>query len=175
VAEVTNILPAHPASFEEAAPQIRKSLQAEGLEVLLSQKSSDLVAKTKAMNGDLKKAAASMGLEVKTSPDVDRAASIEGVGAATTIPDLFAKPVGDVLGPVTVEGQRVVAKIVSKTPADMAGLAAQSATIRDDIKSKRARDRNLLFEDGVREALMKQGKIKINQDAINRVVAALQG
>ncbi len=175
VAEVTNILPAHPASFEEAQSQIRKALQAEGLEVLLSQKSSDLVAKTKAMNGDLKKAASSMGLEVKTSPDVDRAASIEGIGSATSVPDLFTKQVGDIIGPVTIEGQRVVAKIVSKSSADMAGFAAQSASIRDDIKSKRARERNLMFEDGVRQALTKEGKIKVNQSVIDRVVAALRG
>jgi hypothetical protein len=40
--------------------------------------------------------------------------------------------------------------------------------IRDDIKSQRARDRNTLFETGVREDLRKQGKIKYHQDVIDR-------
>jgi peptidyl-prolyl cis-trans isomerase D len=172
VAVVTGVIPAHPSSYEEALSDVKKGYQAESLEVLISQKASDLYSKTKAMNGDLKKAAASMGLEMKSSPEVDRAGSIEGIGSATTIPDLFTKPVGDLIGPQTVEGKRVLVKIVGKTQADLAGLAAQSATIRDEIKSKRARERNMMFEDGVRQKLTQEGKIKIHQDVIDRVVAA---
>jgi peptidyl-prolyl cis-trans isomerase D len=171
VALVTNVNPAHPSSFEESEAQIKKALTTERLEVLLSQKSSDLVAKTKAMNGDLKKAAAFMGLEMKTSLDVDRVASIEGIGTATTIPGLFEKPVGDILGPVTLDNQRVVAKIVSKTEPDMAAMATQITAIRNDLKSKLARERNQIFEDGVRQTLEKEGKIKIHKDVIDRIVA----
>ena len=171
VAVVTNVNPAHASSFEEAEAQIKKSLTAERLEVLLSQKTSDLVSKTKAMGGDLKKAAASMGLEMKTSPDVDRVASIEGVGAATTIPGLFDHPVGDILGPVTLDNQRVVAKIISKTEPNASGMAAQIAGIRNDLKQKLARERNQIFEDGVRQALQKEGKIKVHQDVIDRIVS----
>jgi hypothetical protein len=175
VAVVTAVTPAHPATFEEAQPQIRKALLSERTEVLLSQKASDLVAKTKALNGDLKKAAASMGLEMKTSPDVDRSASIEGIGGATTIPDLFTKPAGEIIGPITLDGQRVVAKVISKTEPDPAGMAAQMAVIRNDLRSKRARERNQVFEDGVRQMLTKEGKIKVNQDAIDRIVAGYRG
>jgi peptidyl-prolyl cis-trans isomerase D len=171
VAIVTNVNPAHPSTFEEAEPQIKKSLTAERLEVLLSQKSSDLISKAKAMNGDLKKAAASMGLEMKTSPDVDRMASIEGIGSATTVPGLFDHATGDILGPVTLDNQRVVAKIVSKTEPDAAGMAAQTTAIRNDLKQKLARERNQIFEDGVRQTLQKEGKIKVHQDVIDRIVS----
>jgi uncharacterized alkaline shock family protein YloU len=109
---------------------------------------------------------------MKSSTDVDRAGNIEGIGSATTIPDLFSKSIGDLIGPVTVESNRVVAKVVSKTAADPSGLAAQSSTIRDEIKSKRARERNMMFEDGVRQKLTQEGKIKIHQDVIDRVVSA---
>jgi peptidyl-prolyl cis-trans isomerase D len=174
VAVVTGVNPAHPATFEEAQPQIRKALTAERLETLMSQKASDLIAKTKALNGDLKKAAASMGLEAKTSPDVDRVASIEGIGTATTLAGLFEKPVGDILGPVTVENQRVVAKIISKTEPDAAGMAAQMTAIRSDLKGKLARERNEVFQAGIRQALTKQGKIKVHQDVIDRIVAGFR-
>jgi peptidyl-prolyl cis-trans isomerase D len=170
VAMVTNVNPAHPSSFEESQAQIKKSLTAERLETLLSQKASDLVAKTKAMNGDLKKAAASMGLEMKTSPDVDRVASIEGIGSATTLLGLFEKPVGDILGPQTLDNQRVVAKIMSKTEPDTAAMATQITAIRNDLKQKLARERNQIFEDGVRQTLEKEGKIKVHKDVIDRIV-----
>jgi hypothetical protein len=43
--------------------------------------------------------------------------------------------------------------------------------LRDEIKSQKARDRNSLFEAGLREALIKQGKIKIHQPVIDRLLA----
>ena len=90
----------HQASFEEATPAIRSTLQAQGLDVTLTRKASDLIAKTKEMGGDLGKAAKSMGLEVKDiSTDFDRAGAVEGVGSASVVTDAFTKPVGAVFGP----------------------------------------------------------------------------
>jgi hypothetical protein len=111
-----------------------------------------------------------MGLEMKTSPELDRAASIEGVGATTTIAGLFDKPVGDLIGPVTVDEQRVVVKIVTKTEPDPAGMASQLVLIRNDLKGKMARERNQIFEDGIVQLLTKEGKIKKHQDVIDRIV-----
>lgn len=174
IAVVTNVTPAHPASFDEAKPQIRQTLQSQGLEVILTEKSSDLIAKTKENGGDFAKAAKSMGLEVKTTPDFDRQGAVEGVGSATSLPDAFSKPVGSVFGPVNSQGNRVVGKVISRTEPNMSDLAAQSASIRDEIKSRRARERNSIFEDGVRQKLLKDGKIKVHQDVINRLVASYQ-
>ena len=56
----------------------------------------------------------------------------------------------------------------------MSQLPAQRATIRDEIKSQRARDRNMLFETGVKDMLIKQGKIKIHQEVLNRLLATYQ-
>jgi hypothetical protein len=75
------------------------------------------------------------------------------------------------LGPVTLDNQRVVAKIVSKTEPDAAGMATQVTAIRNDLKQKLARERNQIFEDGVRQSLEKEGKIKLHKDVIDRIVA----
>ncbi len=170
VVDVTGMTPAHPSTFEEAQPEIRKALVSQSMEVLLTRKASDLLAKTKELGGDLDRAAKSMGLEVKNSTDFDRQSAVEGVGSASLLPDAFAKPVGTVFGPITAQGNRVIAKVTAHAEADMAKMAATSASIRDEIKSKRARERNTIFEDGVRQRLTKEGKIKTNQDAITRVV-----
>jgi peptidyl-prolyl cis-trans isomerase D len=174
VAEVTAVNPAHPSSYEEAEAQIKKALTAERLEALMNQKTTDLIAKTKALGGDLKKAAASMGLEAKTSAEVDRAASIEGIGTSTTITGVFEKAVGEIVGPVTVDEQKVVAKVIAKNVPDFSQIGPQITIIRNDLKSKLARERNQIFEDGVRETLMKEGKIKKHQDVIDRVVAGFK-
>jgi hypothetical protein len=72
---------------------------------------------------------------------------------------------------VTLDNQRVVAKIVSKTEPDAAAMATQVTAIRNDLKSKLARERNQIFEDGVRQMLEKEGKIKVHKDVIDRIVA----
>jgi hypothetical protein len=124
------------------------------------------------MGGDLSKAAKSMGLDTKTSNDVDRAGNIEGIGMANYVSEGFTKPVGTVFGPVgTPDGGTIVAKVISHGEADLSQLAAQRSTIRDEIKSQRSRERNTLFEGGVKDMLIKQGKIKIHQEVINRLIA----
>ena len=101
---------------------------------------------------------------------MDRQGAIEGVGQATSIETAFSKPVGTLIGPVTVPGGQVVAKVVAQTPADAAGMAAQTDTIRTDLKQQKGRDRAQLFEDGLKARLEQEGKLKIHQDVLTRLV-----
>ena len=170
VASVMDYQAAHPASLEEAKADVRNRASQDKLQKILQQKSNELLAKAQAMGGDLTKAAKEMGIEVKTSPDVNRNAAIEGIGNAGTIPDAFTKPVGALLGPFAVVGGRGIARIVAQVPADLSALPAQTAGIRDELKQQKSRDRSTLFEDGLKKRLQEQGKLKIHQDAITRLV-----
>lgn len=171
MAVVTKSVPVHPAAFEEAQVQARQQLEKEKLSQLVNQRTAQLLEKTRALNGDLRKAAESTGLEVKTSGDFDRHGAIEGLGSAGMLPGAFTAQPGNVFGPVPFGEARVVAKLISKTPPNPADLSAQSTAIRDELKSKKGRERNMLFEDGVRKRLIKEGKVKIHRDVFNRVVA----
>jgi hypothetical protein len=114
-----------------------------------------------------------MGLEAKTSDAVDRAGAIEGLGSAGMFPDAFSKPAGALIGPNGLAADsKVVSKVVEKIPADLSNLAAQRVAIRDQIKSEKGRTRNQLFEEGLKDALIKEGKIKIHQDVIDRMLAS---
>ena len=62
--------------------------------------------------------------------------------------------------------------MVEKLPADMSGLAAQRVAIRDEIKSQKGQARNALFEEGVRDALTEEGKIKVHQEVFDRLLAS---
>lgn len=175
LAVITGSVPLHPATFDEAQTQARQRLEKEKLSQLVEQRASQLAAKTKSLNGDLRKAAESMGLEVKTSGDFDRNGAIEGLGSAGMVPTAFTTPPGSVFGPVSIGESRVIGKVVSKTPPNPADMAAQSQGIRDELKAKKARERNMLFEDGIRKRLIKEGKVKIHRDVFNRVVASYHG
>jgi hypothetical protein len=168
--------PAHPAGFEEVKSKVQDALIKDKLNKLIDQKATQLVEKARADGGDLAAAAKSMGLEVKTSEAVDRAGAIEGLGSAGMLPDAFAKPVGSIIGPNGIAADtKVVAKVVEKVAADPSGLAGQRLAIRDQIKTEKGRARNSLFEEGVRDALTKEGKIKVHQDVIDRLLASYHG
>lgn len=167
---VTDYQPAHQATFDEAKADVRNRAAQEKLQALVAQKAKDLLAKAQAMGGDLEKAGKEMGIEVKTSTDVDRSGAIEGVGQATTFADAFTKPVGSLLGPVTVPGGQVVAKVISKTPADLSALPAQTASIREELKQQKAQQRAQLFESGLRQRLEREGKLKVHNEVLNRIV-----
>jgi len=172
LAIVNDVMPAHPSSFEEVQSQIRDLMVTNRSNAAVQKHANELIEKAKAMGGDLAKAAKSMGLDTKTSNEVDRAGNIEGIGMASYVSEGFTRPDGSVFGPVgTPDGGTIVAKVISHGGADLSQLAAQRSIIRDEIKSQRARERNTLFETGVKDMLIKQGKIKIHQDVINRLIA----
>jgi alkylated DNA nucleotide flippase Atl1 len=91
------------------------------------------------------------------------------------LPDIFSKPAGSLFGPNSIPDAKVVGKVLEHVPADMSGLATQRAAIHDEIKSHMTQDRNALFEEGVRDSLQKEGKIKVHQEVFNRLITSFQG
>ena len=170
VGELLDIVPSRPATFEEVQSQVKDTMVQNRLTAAVQKHAQELLDKAKA-DGDLEKAAKSMGLEVKTPDEFTRAGSIEKVGPASYVAEGFTKPVGTILGPIATPDATVVAKVLAHVDPDMSKLPEQRASIRDEIKSRRARDRDTLFEAGIRDQLIKEGKIKIHQDVVNRIIA----
>ena len=175
VALVTDVVPSRPQTFEEVQNQIRDLMVQNRLTLAVQEHAKVLVDKAKSMGGDLATAAKTMGLEVKTSGEIDRSGSVEGLGSASYIQEGFTRPDGAVFGPISTPDGTVVAKVIQHADPDLSKLPEQRVALRDEIKSQKARDRNSLFEAGLRDALIKQGKIKIHQDVINRLLASYRG
>jgi peptidyl-prolyl cis-trans isomerase D len=175
IAVVKEVIPAHPATFQEVESQIRETLAREKGNALLNQKAQELYSKAQSMGGDLRKAAQSMGLEVKTAEATNRQGMIEGVGSASYFNEAFAKPVGSLIAPVTVSETKVIAKVTARTDANLAELASQRDNLREELKNRKARERNALFEDGIRQRLTEEGKIRIYQDVLSRLAANYRG
>jgi peptidyl-prolyl cis-trans isomerase D len=175
VAVVTEVLPARQAELAEVEAQIRGRLTSAKLAQLVVQRAREAFEKARSLGGDLRKAAQTLGLEVKTPPEFTRDGAIEGLGSAGYIYDAFRAKVGDLLGPVEVNGQQVVYRVAAKVPASEADLAAQRESLAQEIKSSKARERVEMFEETVRNELVKSGKVKIHQDVINRLVSSYSG
>lgn len=174
LAEVTAVVPPRPDTFDEAKDQVRNTMIQGRLAKAVQDHATELADKAKSMGGDLEKAAKSMGLEVKTSNDFARAGNVEGVGMASYFGTAFTSPDGAIIGPILMPDATIVAKVVAHVPADMSKLAEQRNQIRDDLKAEKGRDREQLFEAGLRDLLIRQGKIKMHQDVLQRIVASFR-
>jgi peptidyl-prolyl cis-trans isomerase D len=171
MAVVTAMQPARPSTFQDVESKVRDALTQTKTKQVVEKHARELYDKAKSMGGDLAKAAKSMGLDVKTSDEFARTGAVEGIGSAGFFQAGFSQPDGAILEPAGLpDGSWVVAKVVSHAPADMSKLAEQRASIRDDIKSQRARERAQLFDLGVRDQLKKEGKLKYHQDVIDQLM-----
>ncbi len=171
VAVLTQVFPAHQADLAEAETQIRERLGTEKLTKMVDERASQLLARAKALKDDLAKAAKEMGLELKTPPEFARDGAVEGLGGAMYVDQAFSLPIGQVFVSERLSDQKFVCKVVAKAPADMSQFAAQRDTLLQEVKNTKARERLELLQTGIRDQLVKEGKIKIHQDVINRIIS----
>ncbi len=170
VAELTGITPPKPQPFDEVKDKVKDAMLAFRLPAKVRDVANQLIAKAKA-NGDLAAAAKEMGFKMETTDPFLRTDTVPGFGSANYITQAFSSPNGAVLGPILMPDSTVVVKVVEHVPADMSKLPAERATIRDQIKSQKASDRDTLFKAGLVQRLTAEGKIKKNQEAVNKIIA----
>jgi peptidyl-prolyl cis-trans isomerase D len=172
IAEVTSVVPAHPATFEEVKSQIHDVMVNLRLSKMVRDKSTELSNAARANGGDLAKAAKAMGLEVKTTELFKRQGSVEGLGSAGYFEQAFGDAVGAILNPIPMADGTVVAKVVQRADADMSKLPEQRAQIVESLKGDKARERNTLFEAGLISELERQGVVKLHPEVVQRIVAS---
>ena len=172
VAVVTEVFPARQAELAEVESQISSRLTTQKLGQLVEQKAREVLAKARSMNGDLKKVAQTAGLDWKETPPFTRDGAAEGLGPASYVSEAFTNPPGYVFGPVTMAEQKFICKVVAQVPADMSRLDAQRTEIAKQIRDRKASERVDVFEATLRDRLIREGKVKIHKDVIDRLVAS---
>lgn len=175
VAVVTAVFPARPSELSEVEGHIKSLLDQKKLADVVTKKAQEALEQARTA-GDLKPVAKALGAEIKTTQEFTRNGAAEGIGSAVLLSDAFSKPVGTIFGPVpTALGNRIICKLVSRTPADMTKLGEQQEAIRNELKNQKARDRLQLFQDSIRSALSRSGKIKIHGTAVDRIANTFKG
>jgi peptidyl-prolyl cis-trans isomerase D len=170
IAVMRSRTPARPAQLADVERDVAQAVTVDKAKKLADDRITKLLERAKALNGDLKTAAKEMKADFKTAPEFTRNGAIEGLGAASSVPEVFTKKVGEVFGPVTAGTTKAVVKVTAHIDANLADLGAQREAIRNELKQQMARERNTLFEDGIRQALEKSGKVKVNQEVMKRVL-----
>jgi peptidyl-prolyl cis-trans isomerase D len=175
VAVVTEIYPVRPAEFGEVEAQIRDTLVTQKSQAMAAERRKRLEELVKTSGNDLQRIARELGATVKSSPEFSRDGNVDGVGAAAYLQSAFEQPAGAIIGPLDAGGPTVVCRVVEKIPADLTKLAAERSSIAARLKRQKAAVRRELFEDGVLTRLIAEGKIRIYEKNVQRLVGSYRG
>ncbi len=174
VATVRDIVPPKPAAIEEVREQIRSNLLDTASLRLARSLAAEFAGKVSAPGADFAGVAKAMKLEVKPSAELNRDADLPGIGTIVTAHEMFGKAVGAVGGPFDVAGKTIVVKLTAKIEPDLTQLAAERVKLLTEMRQNKARERKDLFEDGIVTRLIEEGKIKMNDAAIKRMISSFR-
>ena len=172
-AVVANIVPAHSAAFNDVqADAAQKYTQAEASRLAAD---AAKTAADRAKKGEaLESIAKSYGLTVKTAAPFTIEGAAEGIGSASLLEAAFKQNVGAIVGPVAAQNAQFVCRVSQKTPPDMNLFAQNKQGIVQSLTQQRESIQGALFRNSVMTELRRRGKIKMNQDAINRLLQNYQ-
>lgn len=171
VAVLNDRIPARQSEFNEVEAQVRERVLSEKAQELASARAKEAAARLKA-GEDMDKLAKSMKLDVTESTEFSHTDSVEGLGPAASVNDAFTKPVGTILGPLSIQGRDVVCVVLDQKRVDPSQLGQERAAITDQLKRRKGGQDNALFMDSVLNKLIAEGKVTIHRDAIKRLIAS---
>jgi peptidyl-prolyl cis-trans isomerase D len=160
--QVTGEEPAHAPSFADWKTHVLDDYRDEQLPALLSQKTTELANKAKAMN-DLGKAAKAVGATLKTSDLVGESGQVPDFGEVGQVaPQLFEMTAGAISGPINAGRTGVVVKIDDRQEPTGDEVAKNFDQTRDQILDQKRNEAFSVFMSGVWDDYKKHNMIRFN-------------
>lgn len=167
---VEKIVPPSSPAFEAIKDRVAGDFKAERSNQLLSQKTQELADRAHTQH-DLKKAAKELGATVKTS---------ELVGHTSQVPDLgsmsgqaraaFDLQQGQISGPLSLGNKGAVLMVTERQEANLGDdFGKAKDNIREQLLSEKRQQALELFINNLQTRLEKEGKLKINKDAMDNL------
>ncbi len=153
--------------LDEVKDRVTKALKAERAKAQLEDKAKELIANAKTP-GDLKAAAAKLGLEAKAEANYKLETPLGEAGSSVLLDDpLFNSKAGEVIQkPVFLNANYIVLGVNKRTEADLAEFAKQRDTLMQTALTER---KTQVFDDylaATQRAMEASGKIKIYKDVL---------
>jgi peptidyl-prolyl cis-trans isomerase D len=169
--QVYEVLPRRQMTLAEARSQISGQLQSQIAQKKLEELRQKAIAEMPNIGGDIAKLGKILGTPVKTTQLFSRLGYADGIGPSSSVIAGFAANVGTTWGPFTVDGKWFVAKVIEKKAADMSLLPARRAELVNQVKNKKAGERNDIFDETLMRSLEASGRIKINETVKKRLAS----
>ena len=171
---VTNTFPAHPAQYSEVQSEVQQKYKTDESARLALEAAKSAAAEAR-KGTSLQDIAKQRKLQVKTAAPFTIDGAAEGIGSAATLfPEAFKQNVGAIVGPVGAQADQFVCRISQKIPADMAQFAKDKGSIIQGLVTQKRAAQQALFRASVVADLKSHRKIKVNEEAINRIVSSFQ-
>lgn len=173
VLQLKEVSPAHQGTFEEVHAQVAQAYRQERGAQMAREAAQGLAGAVES-GAELRAAARSSGVELKTSEPFGRFGSIAGLGAVRDIAPLaFSLPVGTVSPAVPAGGNWVVFRVTERQEADLSQTTPEE---KEALTNFLLEQKRLLtwrvFTESTRQRLLAQGKLRLNQAAIDRLIGS---
>lgn len=169
VLSVKEIQPAHAATLAEVHDKVLKDYQTEQSVQMAKTKAQDLA--TRAHGGaSLADAAKALGLQSQsTDLFAINSTSVTGIGPAKDVAAAFKMQTGQTSNATLVNGNWIVYTVTDHEAPNPADLPAQTAEIEKSLLDGKRSVTFAAFQTALVDRLKKEGKIKINEDAITQM------
>jgi len=170
IAQVKQVLSSHPGSFEEVRAKVEEAYRKERGAAQAREAAEKLAAEAKA-GGDLKRAARTLGVEVKTSDKVTRDQPVPGLGALRSLAGAFSLPAGAVSDAVAQGDNRVVFKVIARQPADPSLLApGEREALRNQLLQEKRGFAWAVYVEALQKRLKAEKVLEINEATRKRLL-----
>ncbi len=169
VPKLTQIVKAHPASFDEARPEILKDVKAERARQLAADQAGQVQELLKS-GKDLASAAKVVGAEVRTSELLARGAFLPEFGSLTDQDkEIFSLPIGKPGAPFTIANKTLAFVVKERQEINPEEMKKSVETLRTELLPvKREQYFNAYIQE-VRKKMQDNGDIQINEAVMTQL------
>ncbi|HLH09737.1 MAG TPA: peptidyl-prolyl cis-trans isomerase, partial [Terriglobales bacterium] len=168
--QVTQIQPPATPTFEQAKDKIESDFKSQRAGQLMQQKIQQLADRARAEH-NLKKAAQEVGATVKTSDLVTIKDQVPQIGAMSGAASVaFDLNPGQVSAPINTPGGAVVISLLDKQQPTAEEAAKNSDQVRETLLEQKRAEAFQIFATDLRQRLQKEGRIRVNKAAWDRVM-----
>lgn len=173
ILQLKEVQPAHQATFEEVRGQVAQAYRQERGAEQARAAAQKLAAAAKS-SGNLRSAARADGVEVQTSDPFGRLETLPTLGPVRDIATLvFSLPVGVTSEALSVNTNWVVFRVLERSETEPAQIPAdEKETISNGLREQKRLLAWQVFTENARKRLEAEGKLKLNQAAIDRLVGS---
>ncbi len=169
VLSVKDIQSSHPAALAEVRDHVTSDFRQEKA-IGLAQTRADELAKRAKGGENFAAAAKALGFEVKTSEPISQAGSIPDVGSAKQFTAAFTMPVGQAGEPISVGTNWVVYRVAQHDPVNQDEFAKQKDKIEATVLQQKRQTAYELFRSALKTRLQQEGKLRVNQENLKRML-----
>lgn len=170
---LTEIVAAHPASFEEAQAKVVPDVKAEMARQLAAEKGNQVQELIKS-GKDLAAAAKAAGSEVKTSELLTRGALLPDFGSIAELDkEIFSLSIGKAGAPSTIAGKTLAYAVKERLEINPGEMKKSLESLRTEIlPGKREQYFNAYIQEA-RKRMENSGDIKINEPIMTRIAQGI--